>query len=128
MRGRTDVRYETRYEREFCRLQPYGGVGLGVFFANLSNGGGNSVSDNAVPGLNALGGLRYFFTERVALFGEYKYNWAALEFTNGPIGGTQSRLSNQSSCRRAIFPLLTFSDRKERTHGRPTPKDYRQVK
>ncbi len=85
-----DVRYETRYEREFCRLQPYGGVGLGVFFANLSNGGGNSVSDNAVPGLNVLGGLRYFFTERVALFGEYKYNWAAFDFTNGPIGGFQA--------------------------------------
>jgi opacity protein-like surface antigen len=85
-----DVRYETRYEREFCRLQPYGGVGLGVFFANLSNGGGNSVSDNAVPGLNVLGGLRYFFTERIALFGEYKYNWAAFEFANGPIGGFQA--------------------------------------
>ena len=79
-------RYETRYEREFCRLQPYGGVGLGVFFANLSNNG-NSVSDNAVPGLNALAGLRYYFNERVALFGEYKYNWAALELTDGPIGG-----------------------------------------
>ena len=80
------IRYETRYEREFCRLQPYGGVGLGVFFANLSNNG-NSVSDNAVPGLNALAGVRYYFTERIALFGEYKYNWAALELTNGPIGG-----------------------------------------
>ncbi|HZN44998.1 MAG TPA: outer membrane beta-barrel protein [Nitrospiraceae bacterium] len=80
------MRYETRYEREFCRLQPYGGVGLGVFFANLSNNG-NSVSDNAVPGFNALAGVRYYFTERIALFGEYKYNWAALELTNGPIGG-----------------------------------------
>ena len=25
-------------------------------------------------------GLRFYFTERIALFGEYKYNWAALEF------------------------------------------------
>ena len=80
-----DVRYETRYEREFCRLQPYAGVGLGLFFANLSNinGGNNSASDNAVPGLNVLGGLRYFFTERVALFGEYKFNRATFEFENG---------------------------------------------
>ena len=85
-RTERERRYETRYEREFCRLQPYGGVGLGVFFANLSNNG-NSVSDNAVPGLNALAGVRYYFTERIALFGEYKYNWAALELTNGPIGG-----------------------------------------
>jgi len=79
-------RYETHYEREFCRVQPYGGVGLGVFFANLSNNG-TSASDNAVPGLNALAGLRYYFNERVALFGEYKYNRAALDLTNGPIGG-----------------------------------------
>jgi opacity protein-like surface antigen len=79
-------RYETRYEREFCRLQPYAGVGLGVFFANLSNNG-NSVSDNAVPGLNVLGGIRYYFTERIALFGEYKYNWAALNLTDGAVGG-----------------------------------------
>ena len=85
-RTERERRYETRYEREFCRLQPYAGVGLGVFFANLSNNG-NSVSDNAVPGLNALAGVRYYFTERIALFGEYKYNWAALELTNGPIGG-----------------------------------------
>ena len=82
------TRYETRYEREFCRLQPYAGVGLGVFFANLSTNG-NSVSDNAVPGLNALAGVRYYFTERIALFGEYKYNWAAMELTNGGIGGFQ---------------------------------------
>ena len=81
-----DIRHETRYEREFCRVQPYGGVGLGVFFANLSNNV-NSASDNAVPGFNALAGLRYFVTERIALFGEYKYNYAAFDFTtDGPFG------------------------------------------
>ncbi|MGE0276373.1 MAG: outer membrane protein [Nitrospiraceae bacterium] len=81
------IRYETRYEREFCRLQPYGGVGLGVFFANLSTNG-NSVSDNAVPGLNVLGGLRFYFNERIAMFGEYKYNYAAFDAsTSGPFGG-----------------------------------------
>ncbi len=79
-------RYETRYEREFCRLQPYAGVGLGVFFANLSPNG-NSVSDNAVPGLNVLGGLRFYFTEHIALFGEYKYNYAVFDAsTTGPLG------------------------------------------
>lgn len=86
-----DVRYETRYEREFCRLQPYGGVGLGVFFANLSNNV-NSVSDNAVPGFNALGGVRYYFTERIALFGEYKYNYAVFDYTtDGPFGAAGVR-------------------------------------
>ena len=103
---RETIRYETRYEREFCRLQPYAGVGLGVYFANLSNNG-NSVSDNAVPGLNALAGVRYYFTERIALFGEYKYNWAAMELTNGGIGGFQRRLPRQPCGRRALVPLLT---------------------
>ena len=84
---REGIRYETQYEREFCRLQPYAGVGLGVFFANLSTNG-NSVSDNAVPGLNALAGVRYYFTERIALFGEYKYNYAVFDAsTSGPFGG-----------------------------------------
>ena len=84
---REGIRYETQYEREFCRLQPYAGVGLGVFFANLSTNG-NSVSDNAVPGLNALAGLRFYFNERIALFGEYKYNYAVFDAsTSGPVGG-----------------------------------------
>ena len=83
-----EKRYETHYEREFCRVQPYGGVGLGVFFANFSNNG-TSASDNAVPGLNALAGLRYYFNERVALFGEYKYNYVVLDASaSGPAGGT----------------------------------------
>src|SRR5574337_93762 len=82
-----EIRYETQYEREFCRLQPYGGVGLGVFFAHLSNNG-SGASDNAVPGFNALAGLRYFVTERIALFGEYKYNFASFNYTaDGPSGG-----------------------------------------
>ncbi len=85
--GRLKFGCETKTEREFCRLQPYAGVGLGVFFANLSNNNGNSLSDNAVPGLNVLGGLRFYFTERIALFGEYKYNWAALNLTNDTVGG-----------------------------------------
>lgn len=81
-----EIRHETRYEREFCRLQPYAGVGLGVFFANLS-GNGIDASDNAVPGLNVLGGARYYFTERVAVFAEYKYNRATFEFEQNVLGG-----------------------------------------
>jgi hypothetical protein len=82
-----DVRDETRYLPELCRLRPYGGVGLGVCFANLSNNR-TSASDNGVPGLNALGGLRYYFAGRVALFGGYRYNCAAFDFSaDGPFGG-----------------------------------------
>ena len=113
---REGIRYETRYEREFCRLQPYGGVGLGVFFANLSNNG-NSVSDNAVPGLNALAGVRYYFTERIALFAEYKYNWAVLEFdewSHRRSSRIQRRLSGQSCGRGALVPLLGRARRRKR--------------
>jgi hypothetical protein len=83
---RPDLRSEIRYEREFCRLQPYAGVGLGVFFANLK-GNGIDASDNAVPGLNVLGGVRYYFTERVAMFAEYKYNRATFDFDQNALGG-----------------------------------------
>lgn len=81
-----------RHHRNFCRLQPYIGAGPGVFFANASNG--TSSSDNGVVGLNGMAGVRYFFTEQVALFGEYKYNSATFEFDNvsgtGPLKGDYS--------------------------------------
>lgn len=67
-----------RYPGE--KFQPYAGVGLGVFFAEAKFQGQSD--KDTVPGLNALAGLRYFLTERVALFAEYKYNRAAFEFTN----------------------------------------------
>ena len=70
-------------DRGFCRIQPYAGVGLGLFFARASAvGNGGGTSDNAVPGLNALAGVRFFVTEHVAVFGEYKYNRASFEFDN----------------------------------------------
>jgi opacity protein-like surface antigen len=78
---------------DFCRLQPYVGAGVGIFFARASNG--TSSSDNGVPGLNALAGVRYFFTEHVALFGEYKYNRATFEFEN--IGGSGAGLKGDYS-------------------------------
>lgn len=97
-RGDSDVSRRTttetgmdRYGRDyrtdtFCPLQPYVGVGLGVFFARANGGlGSRSDSDNAVPGLNALAGVRYFLTEHVAFFGEYKYNRASFNFDDlGP--------------------------------------------
>ena len=76
-------------EDTFCPLQPYVGAGIGVFFAHTNGlGGNNSSSDNAVPGFNGLAGVRYFLTEHVALFGEYKYNRATFNFDNvSPAGG-----------------------------------------
>ncbi len=78
--GRSRGASPERDHRKFCHLQPYVGAGPGVFFANASNG--TSSSDNGVVGLNALAGVRYFFTEQMALFGEYKYNSATFEFDN----------------------------------------------
>jgi opacity protein-like surface antigen len=66
--------------------QPYGGVGLGVFFARADFKGAPPAAapatdnDNAVPGLNAFAGLRYFPVEHLALFAEYKYNRASFDF------------------------------------------------
>jgi opacity protein-like surface antigen len=83
-------RYGRDYRADtFCPLQPYVGVGLGVFFAHASGGlGSRSDSDNAVPGLNALAGIRYFLTEHVAVFGEYKYNRASFNFDDLGPGAT----------------------------------------
>ena len=65
----------------FCAIQPYIGAGVGVFFAHTDGGfGTRSDSDNAVPGFNGLAGIRYFITEHIAVFGEYKYNRATLNF------------------------------------------------
>lgn len=59
------------------QFQPYAGVGLGLFFAEAKFQGQSD--KDVAPGLNALAGLRYFATDRIALFAEYKYNRAAFE-------------------------------------------------
>lgn len=74
-------RVEIRYEREFCRLQPYAGVGLGINWVDLSNSN-FTAHDNFVPGLNVLGGVRYYLTEKIGLFTEYKYNRATFDFVS----------------------------------------------
>lgn len=52
-------------------VQPYAGVGLGVFwFTTPSSTAGSAVR----PGLNVLAGTRVFVTKQMAVFGEYKYN------------------------------------------------------
>ncbi len=52
-------------------VQPYAGVGLGVFwFTPPTSTAGSAVR----PGLNVLAGTRVFVTKQMALFGEDKYN------------------------------------------------------
>jgi opacity protein-like surface antigen len=78
-RRTADVRTDAYRDEPWCPLQPYVGVGLGIFFAR-TNGALGTSSDNAVPGLNALAGVRYFFSEKVAAFAEYKYTRASFDF------------------------------------------------
>ncbi|HKW85566.1 MAG TPA: outer membrane beta-barrel protein [Nitrospiraceae bacterium] len=67
------------------RLQPYVGIGPGVFFANRSTLGTNESQSNTKIGLNAEVGLRYFMSRNWALFGEYKFNYVHFNFTESPM-------------------------------------------
>jgi len=73
-------RFAFHYVTEFCRLQPYAGVGLGLYWVDISNSS-FSAHANFVPGFNALAGIRYYFTDRIAMFTEYKYNRATFNFS-----------------------------------------------
>jgi opacity protein-like surface antigen len=61
------------------RFQPYVGVGLGAFIANVEARTfgfdvNTSFGDTDVkPGFQALAGARVFLTRNIALFGEYKF-------------------------------------------------------
>jgi opacity protein-like surface antigen len=94
--SRTSAERDSRHD--FCRLQPYVGAGLGLFFAKADN-----VSDNAAPGLNALAGVRYYITRGVAVFGEYKYNRVNLDFDN--LGGSGAGLSGTYSASHVVGGL-----------------------
>lgn len=62
------------------RFQPYVGVGPGIFFARLKDAQTEDSQSSTRLGLNAEVGLRYFLARHVALFGEYKFNYARLGF------------------------------------------------
>ncbi len=66
------------------RLQPYIGIGPGLFFANRSTLGTDESQSNTKIGLNAQLGLRYFMSRHWALFGEYKFNYVRFNFNETP--------------------------------------------
>ncbi len=66
------------------QLEPYAGVGMGVFFARLKDGGTGDSSSSTSLGLNTQVGLRYRLTNNIALFGEWKFNHARLNFDATP--------------------------------------------
>jgi opacity protein-like surface antigen len=67
------------------RVQPYIGVGPGIFWGRLSGVDLGTGSDTSL-GLNALGGVRLLLTQWLAVFGEYKYNRVTFDF--GGVGAT----------------------------------------
>jgi opacity protein-like surface antigen len=66
---------------QMSQFEPYAGIGLGLFFAQLKDGQTGESSSNTEPGLNAQLGARYFVTKDLALFGEWKYNRASFNFS-----------------------------------------------
>jgi opacity protein-like surface antigen len=70
-------------------FQPYAGFGVGAVIAHIGDSGGVQSDTDVATGWNGLVGLRAFITPRVALFTEYKYTAATLQFNEafGPSGG-----------------------------------------
>ena len=90
-----DADYDRRHwspldENLRCPLQLYAGAGPGIFFAETSNQFGRS-TDNGRVGLNALAGVKYFMSRNLAVFAEYKFNYAQFDFSQ--IQGTSAGLT-----------------------------------
>ena len=85
-----DSRWSSLDENARCPLQVYAGVGPGIFFAETSNQFGRS-SDNGRVGLNALAGTKYFLNRHLAVYAEYKFNYAQFDFNQaqGQTAGIQ---------------------------------------
>jgi hypothetical protein len=70
------------------RLQPYVAVGPGIFFARIKDPSlaADNTQSSTTVGLNAQGGVRYYITRRLAVFGEAKFNYARFSFDETPPG------------------------------------------
>ena len=70
------------------RLQPYVGVGPGLFFARIEDPAltSNNTQSSMGFGLNAQAGVRYYITRQIALFGEGKFNYTKFSFDETPAG------------------------------------------
>ncbi len=83
-------------------FEPYAGVGLGLFFSNLSGYGASASSDTAV-GLNTQLGLKYHIADHLSMFGEWKYNYAKFQYNN--IVGTAVNISANYSANLLSFGI-----------------------
>jgi opacity protein-like surface antigen len=66
------------------RLQPYVAIGPGVFFARIKDPNSSDSQSDTRLGLNTQVGIRYFLTRHLAIFGEWKYNYARFHFEEQP--------------------------------------------
>jgi opacity protein-like surface antigen len=82
-------------------FEPYAGVGLGIFFSRLAQGGTSSSSTDI--GLNTQLGLRYRVTQHLALFGEWKFNHANMSHSNAV--GTGLNASADYNAHHLVFGL-----------------------
>lgn len=73
-------------------FQPYVGAGGGAVIARIGNSGGVQSDTDVAGGWNVLAGLRAFVTPHIAVFTEYKYTAAGLQFDGafGTAGGFES--------------------------------------
>ena len=70
-------------------FQPYAGVGVGVVIAHIGDTATVQSTTDVTSGWNVLAGLRAFVTPYIAVFTEYKYTGATLQFDQafGAVGG-----------------------------------------
>jgi opacity protein-like surface antigen len=75
-----------RYHK--MRLQPYVGMGLGLFFARVNTPAfGFEASQSAMGvGLNLKTGLEFQITRNLSAFGEWKYNRTSFSFDPNRVG------------------------------------------
>jgi opacity protein-like surface antigen len=81
-------------------FEPYAGVGLGVFFSRFAAEGSSSSSTDV--GLNTQVGLRYRIATNLALFGEWKYNYANINHSD-VAGATGLNLSSDYRAHHLVF-------------------------
>ncbi len=87
-------------------LEPYGGVGLGVYFLHLHDAASNiTANSNANMGLIAKAGLRWRMTKHLAVFAEWKYNQVDFDVNNFPIGSLSGAVSGTYQSQFAVGGL-----------------------
>lgn len=79
------------------RIQPYIGVGPGIFFSRVHTtvAGFEGTQSSTKIGLNAKAGLEYFITRHLSAFAEWKYNWTSFNFEANNNGGFGFRADYQ---------------------------------